>query len=82
MEEPKMQTFPAAKNTFLECERDIVFILMMLTAGYFGAFTYSIRGGVFCNAQTGNKRGKARCMKWNKCHYLTTEDSLLPLPPG
>ena len=54
MEEPKMQTSPAAKNTFLECERDIVFILMMLTAGYFGAFTYSIRGGVFCNAQTGN----------------------------
>ena len=54
MEEPKTQTFPAAKNTFLECERGIVFILMMLTAGYFGAFTYSIRGGVFCNAQTGN----------------------------
>ena len=54
MEEPKMQTSPAAKNTFLECERDIVFILMMLVAGYFGAFTYSIRGGVFCNAQTGN----------------------------
>lgn len=27
-------------------------------------------------------RGKVRCMKWNKCHYLTTEDSLLPLPPG
>ena len=45
MEEPKMQTSPAAKNTFLECERDIVFILMMLVAGYFGAFTYSIRGG-------------------------------------
>ena len=54
MEKPKMQTSPAAKNTFLECERDIVFILMMLAAGYFGAFTYSIRGGVFCNAQTGN----------------------------
>ena len=50
----KTQTSPAAKNTFLACERDIVFILMMLAAGYFGAFTYSIRGGVFCNAQTGN----------------------------
>ena len=54
MEEQKTQNSPAAKNTFLECERDIVFILMMLVAGYFGAFTYSIRGGVFCNAQTGN----------------------------
>ena len=53
MEEQKTQNSPAAKNTFLECERDIVFILMMLVAGYFGAFTYSIRGGVFCNAQTG-----------------------------
>ena len=38
MEEPKTQTSPATKNTFLECERGIVFILMMLTAGYFGAF--------------------------------------------
>ena len=27
---------------------------MMLVGGYLGAFTYSIRGGVFCNAQTGN----------------------------
>jgi uncharacterized membrane protein YoaK (UPF0700 family) len=26
----------------------------MMTAGFFGAFTYSIRGGVFCNAQTAN----------------------------
>lgn len=54
MEEQKTQKTPAPQNTFLECERDIVFILMMLAAGYFGAFTYSIRGGVFCNAQTGN----------------------------
>jgi uncharacterized membrane protein YoaK (UPF0700 family) len=27
---------------------------MMLVGGYFGAFTYSIRGGAFCNAQTAN----------------------------
>lgn len=55
MEEQKTQNpAPAAKNTFLECERDIIFILMMFVGGYFGAFTYSIRGGVFCNAQTGN----------------------------
>ena len=39
MEEQKTQKTPAPQNTFLECERDIVFILMMLTAGYFGAFT-------------------------------------------
>ena len=35
MELQKTQTSPAAKNTFLACERDIVFILMMLAAGYF-----------------------------------------------
>lgn len=45
---------PVSKSDFLECESDLVFILMMTAAGYFGAFTYSIRGGVFCNAQTGN----------------------------
>ena len=42
------------KKDFLECERWLVFVLMMFVGGYFGAFTYSIRGGVFCNAQTGN----------------------------
>jgi uncharacterized membrane protein YoaK (UPF0700 family) len=41
-------------NEYLECEKWWIFALMMLVGGYFGAFTYSIRGGVFCNAQTGN----------------------------
>ena len=39
MEEPKMQTSPAAKNTLLACERGIFFIFIILIAGYFGAFT-------------------------------------------
>ena len=47
------------KNTeqsteFLECERNRVFILMICVAGFFGGYTYSCRGGVFCNAQTAN----------------------------
>jgi uncharacterized membrane protein YoaK (UPF0700 family) len=41
-------------DEYLECEKWWIFALMMLVGGYFGAFTYSIRGGVFCNAQTGN----------------------------
>lgn len=41
-------------NGYLACERWQIFALMMLAGGFFGAFTYSIRGGVFCNAQTGN----------------------------
>lgn len=39
---------------FLECERSRVFFLLMMSGGLMGAFTYSVRGNVFCNAQTGN----------------------------
>lgn len=39
---------------FLECEKRHVFLLLMFVGGFYGAFTYSIRGGVFCNAQTAN----------------------------
>lgn len=42
------------KQTFLECERNRVFYLLMMSGGMLGAFTYCVRGGVFCNAQTGN----------------------------
>jgi len=39
---------------YLTCEKRHTFFILMGVAGYFGAFTYSIRGGVFCNAQTAN----------------------------
>lgn len=39
---------------YLECEKRHVFFLLMFVGGFLGAFTYSIRGGVFCNAQTAN----------------------------
>ena len=39
---------------YLECEKRHVFFLLMFVGGYLGAFTYSISGGVFCNAQTAN----------------------------
>ncbi|MFG6395488.1 MAG: DUF1275 domain-containing protein [Lachnospiraceae bacterium] len=42
------------KQSFLECERNRVFYLLMMSSGMLGAFTYCVRGGVFCNAQTGN----------------------------
>ncbi len=41
-------------DEFLECEKKHIFIILMGVAGFFGAFTYTIRGGVFCNAQTAN----------------------------
>ncbi|HIZ83075.1 MAG TPA: DUF1275 domain-containing protein [Firmicutes bacterium] len=45
---------PPQAGDFLACEKRWVYAVMTFVGGYFGAFTYSIRGGVFCNAQTGN----------------------------
>lgn len=42
------------RETYLESQRWWIFLILMLVGGYFGAFTYTIRGGVFCNAQTAN----------------------------
>ena len=62
------------KKEYLECEKYWVFLLLMLSAGYWGGFTYSIRGGVFCNAQTGNciRFGLALGnLDWSEaCYYL------------
>lgn len=41
-------------NFLLECERWWIFALMMCIGGFLGGYTYSCRGGVFCNAQTAN----------------------------
>lgn len=35
-------------------ERRMVMGMMMMVGGMMGAYTYVLRGGVFCNAQTGN----------------------------
>ncbi len=40
--------------TILECEKRRVFRMLMAVGGYLGAFTFTMRGGVFCNAQTAN----------------------------
>lgn len=39
---------------YRESERGWVYSTLMAIGGFYGAFTYSIRGGVFCNAQTAN----------------------------
>lgn len=39
---------------YLMCEKNWVFYTLILISGYYGAFTYVLRGNVFCNAQTGN----------------------------
>ena len=57
---------------YLACERWGVYILLMVVGGFYGAFTYNIRGGVFCNAQTGNFVLAAIAlgnMQWSKALY-------------
>ena len=39
---------------FLTCEKNYIFELLILAAGMMGAYTFILRGGVFCNAQTAN----------------------------
>lgn len=57
---------------YLECERRHVFFILMFVAGFYGAFTYTIRGGVFCNAQTANFVLFAMALgeaKWHRALY-------------
>lgn len=54
MENTVLKFFKDDGENKLECERLWVFLLLMSISGFYGAFTYTIRGGVFCNAQTAN----------------------------
>lgn len=42
------------KQAYLECEKPWVYFLLIIAAGWFGSYTFLLRGGVFCNAQTAN----------------------------
>lgn len=42
------------KEFYLTCEKYYIFELLTVAAGMMGLYTYNLRGGVFCNAQTGN----------------------------
>lgn len=42
------------ENVLLECEKIWIYAVLIAAGGYLGAFTYTLRGGVFCNAQTAN----------------------------
>lgn len=42
------------KKDYLVCEQKTIYALLMASAGMMGAYTYVLRGGVFCNAQTAN----------------------------
>ena len=66
---------PFSKKTaeFLECERWWVLATLMYVGGFFGGFTYTVRGGIFCNAQTANFVLLAMAMgdgNWAMARYL------------
>ena len=53
--QPEVQLEESKKEIeYLACEKWWVFLTLTWVGGFLGAFTYSIRGGVFCNAQTAN----------------------------
>ncbi len=61
-----------SEEYFLMCERRWIFHILMVVAGFFGAYTYLLRGNVFCNAQTGNVvlMGMALgAKKWSEALY-------------
>ena len=41
-------------HPFLTCERTWVYFTLIFSGGFWGAYTYLLRGHIFCNAQTGN----------------------------
>ena len=41
-------------DKYLFCEQNRVYYLLILVSGFWGVFTYLLRGNVFCNAQSGN----------------------------
>lgn len=48
------QAVAEKRGQYLVCEGFLTYGLLMAVGGWLGAFTYTLRGGVFCNAQTGN----------------------------
>lgn len=54
MDKNKIKNFYNNKNDFPPNERLWLFCMLMLIAGFWGGFTYSLKGKVFVNAQTGN----------------------------
>lgn len=72
----KQHNKPIEKE-YLECERLMIFIGLMSVGGFLGAYTYNLRGGVFCNAQTANFVLLA--MEIGKGHWSGAAYLLIPI---
>lgn len=61
------------KEFFLECEKHWVFWSLIVIGGFYGAYAFCVRGGVFCNAQTANVVLLAMAIgshNWERALYL------------
>ena len=54
MNKQKIKKFLIIEKNLLQMKDFGYFCMLMLIAGFWGGFTYSLRGKVFVNAQTGN----------------------------
>ena len=66
-------SFFKKSEEYLECERWWILAAMMCIGGFFGGFTYTVRGGIFCNAQTANFVLLAMAVgdgNWAQARYL------------
>ncbi len=62
----------AANTDYLFCEKNGVYYTLIAVSGFWGAFTYLLRGNTFCNAQTANVvlMGLAvGAANWKKARY-------------
>ncbi len=51
---PDKEEHGSQKRVYLTVERKYIYLLFMIAFGMMGAYTFNLRGGVFCNAQTAN----------------------------
>lgn len=65
------------KQKYLTCEKYYIFELLTCAAGMMGAYTFNLRGGVFCNAQTANVVLMA--IAFGKGEFLNGVYYLIPL---
>lgn len=69
----KKQFHTTYGEDFLECEKLWIFLFLISVGGFLGAYTFNLKGGVFCNAQTANfvmmsiEIGK---MNWSRALYF------------
>lgn len=60
-------------NHYPQAERHRIFWALIFVGGFFGVYTFSVRGGVFCNAQTANIALFAMSLgteNWGRALYL------------